>query len=237
MSLFLMMPLLLIAYEQPAIVLPPDPMVVEDTALVVKTFEQYRLFLQERECFMNYEDILKTVNELECGTVESSLEDIKACLESKGHQVMLVKGEYRPELPYFYTADGRTFGKTESFFDFLLQLYCPEVLHMALPTSTDKPVAASSKQAGGEELNFDAYLLGGRNGRPEDGYKVRLLFKRDSVSLLDIDTEEPIEIYLDDVIEASGNNPFELVTRSEVYYLHFLDGKSLVKKRLENAIR
>lgn len=236
MSLALMMPLLLIAYEQPAIILPPDPMVVEDTALVVKTFDQYRLFLQERECFMNYEDILKTVNELECGNVETPLEDIKTCLESKGHQVMLVKAEYRPELPYFYTADGRTFGKADSFFDFLLQLYCPEVLHMALPTSADTPVAANSRPAA-EDVNFDAYLLGGRNGRPEDGFKVRLVFKRDSVSLLDIDTEEPIEIYLDDVIEASGNSPFELVTRSEVFYLKFLDGKSLVKKRLENAIR
>ncbi|CAM2008100.1 hypothetical protein [Acanthopleuribacter pedis] len=235
MSLVSVIPLMLMAFEKPAIVLPPDPMVVEDSALVVKTFNQYRQFLADWQCLLNYEDILKTVSDLECGTVETPLEDIKTCLESKGYQVTLVKAEFRPERPYFYTADRRTFGKTESFFEFLISLYCNDEAHVQVPVPNPQAPTVSATQAA--DVNFDAYLLGGRNGRAEDGYRVRLVFKRDSFDLLDVDTEEPIEIYIDDVIKASGENPFELVTRSEVLYLKFLDGKNQVKKRLENAVR
>ena len=220
------------------IVLPPDPMVVEDTTLAGVTFNQYRRFVDDRECFMGYDLMIKTIDELKCATIETPLEDVKSCLEKNGFRVMLVKAEYRPELPYFYTGDGKTFGRADSFFDYCLQLYCPEELHMAPPTADAgaNPTEAEPKVVE-SNVAFDAYLLSGRNGLVEDAFKIRLIFKRDSVSLLDVDTNDPIEVYHDDVVDVQAGQPIELVTRTEVFYLQLLEEKKSLLKRLQDVVR
>ena len=247
---------------QSVVFLPPDMSAIEKPAEASMVFTAYLQFLESNTCFMGYQEILSKLDQWKCGSPDTPMSDLQTCLVEKGWEVVLVTATPDQGRIAFQLGDEYLFSFDEVLAK-LAELHCgdaaPVVAEATPPPTTmpaEEPTASEPEPVVSTpppveptrpepkpvskpkvKVNYDAFLLGSKDGRAEDGFKVRVSLESEKIMLFDIETSDEIPIYLDGVIEVRTGEPFEIVTREEVFYLQFVDQSAQIVKRLGNVNR